>query len=49
MDVLDRLPRIVRIAIHESNHYTDPKAARRLVRRIGPERAAHIIMARGAE
>jgi hypothetical protein len=48
MDVLDRLPRIVpdRDPRKQSN-YTDPGAARRLVRRYGPEGAAQIIMERG--
>jgi hypothetical protein len=48
MDALDRLPRIVRVAIHESNHYSDPRKAKRLVKLHGAEEAARIIMERGA-
>ena len=47
MDVLDRLPPIVRDAVHESPHYTDTRAAKRLVRLYGAEAAARIILLRG--
>jgi len=40
MNIHDKLPAVVRRAIHESDFYTEPEAARRLVKCYGPKAAA---------
>ena len=37
MNILDRLPVVVRNAVHESDFYTEPEMARLLVKRCGPK------------
>lgn len=46
MRVLDALPAIVRHAVHEAAVYTDPRQAKKLVRRYGARQAAEIILSR---
>jgi len=42
MNIHDKLPAVVRRAIHESDFYTEPEAARRLVKCYGPKAAARL-------
>ena len=44
MNIHDKLPAVVRRAIHESDFYTEPEAARRLVKCYGPKAAARLIL-----
>ena len=44
MNIHDKLPVIVRSAIHESDFYTEPEAARLLVKFYGAKAAARLIL-----
>ena len=44
MNILDKLPAVVRSAVHESDFYTEPKTARLLVKFYGPKAAARLIL-----
>ena len=44
MNILDKLPAVVRSAVHESDFYTEPKTASLLVKFYGPKAAARLIL-----
>jgi hypothetical protein len=44
MNIHDNLTAVVRSAIHESDFYTEPEAARLLVKFYGPKAAARLIL-----
>jgi hypothetical protein len=44
MNIHDRVPAIVRGALHESDFYTEPETARLLVKFYGPKAAARLIL-----
>jgi hypothetical protein len=44
MNIHDKLTAVVRSAIHESDFYTEPEAARLLVKFYGPKAAARLIL-----
>src|SRR5262245_60221286 len=44
MNIHDKLPAVVRGAIHESDFYTEPETARLLVRFYGSKAAARLIL-----
>lgn len=44
MNIHDKLPAVVRSAVHESDFYTEPETARLLVKFYGPKAAARLIL-----
>ena len=44
MNIHDKLPAVVRSAIHDSDFYTEPEDARLLVKFYGPKAAARLIL-----
>jgi hypothetical protein len=44
MNIHDKLPAVVRSAVHESDFYTEPETASLLVKFYGPKAAARLIL-----